>query len=163
MIHPNRETIHRISSYPSVVLQPPSVQKLTSLYNIIWPFPTSMKYMRQIRLILIYREFPRLALLLLTKPNIHSCLSELMDSRDTILSQGGLREGGRAPLPIGAERGPVSFGSIHTSCYKMGLARFLRGGGFLLNIVFLEFVNSERYRCILGLVNSKSFNLENSP
>ena len=47
----------------------------------------------QIRMILIYGEFPRITLLLLTKPNIHPFLSELTGPRDTILTQGGL--GGR--------------------------------------------------------------------
>ena len=56
----------------------------------IFTCPTSMKYWEQIRLILIYGECPRLKLLLLTKSNIHPCLSGFSDSKDTILTQGGL-------------------------------------------------------------------------
>ena len=40
----------------------------------------SIGHWGQMRLILIYGEFPRLKLLLLTKPNIHPCLSGFKDS-----------------------------------------------------------------------------------
>ena len=62
---------------------------------------TSKKYWGQIRgqilFILIYGEFPRVILLILTQPNIYSYLSGFTDSRNTILIQGGLEEedGGR--------------------------------------------------------------------
>ena len=61
---------------------------------------TSKKYWGQIRgrirLILVYGEFPRLKILLLTKPNIQPCISGFTNSRVTFLTQ-GVWESGASP------------------------------------------------------------------
>ena len=66
----------------------------------------------------------------------------------------------------GAERGPFLFGSHRISCYKRDLALPLWGAPPpkppCVRIVSLGFVNPERHGCLLGLVNSKNFNLGNS-
>ena len=123
----------------------------------------------QIRLILIYGEFPRLKLLLLTKPNIHPCHSGSTDSRDTILTQGSLGDEAFR-LPIGAERGSSYYMVYDENQTKIDLARPLYRGEApppspqppWVRIVPLMSVNPKRHECILGLVNSKSYYLGNS-